>query len=248
MTPWGNTSSLATAREHHTATLLPNGKVLVTGGDNSSSGSGLASAELYDPATGMWTTTGRLAAARYGNTATLLPNGKVLVNGGNGNVSSAELYDVGLGFSATWQPQISTGAFNGNGQFVLSGSHFRGISGGSSGNMQDSPTDYPVVQLRWLDNGQSRFLDRDSASSASDTAFTSTAGVNASRIGYASETVYSGGIPSSAMVVVSQLPPTSDCAHEVERHEHRRDAGRHLRQRRRGGHHGSWSGLCEDER
>src|SRR5437016_13655333 len=44
---FGNTGSLATAREFHTATLLPNGKVLVAGGVDSSGF--LASAELYDP-------------------------------------------------------------------------------------------------------------------------------------------------------------------------------------------------------
>ena len=64
----------------HTATLLPNGKVLVAGGYDSSGT--LASAELYDPASGTWTATGSLATARVCHTATLLPNGKVLVAGG----------------------------------------------------------------------------------------------------------------------------------------------------------------------
>ena len=77
---WTATGSLATARDYHTATLLPNGKVLVAGGvDNTDV---LASAELYDPASGTWTATGSLATARYYHTATLLPNGKVLVAGG----------------------------------------------------------------------------------------------------------------------------------------------------------------------
>jgi hypothetical protein len=86
------TGSLGTAREVHTATLLPNGKVLVAAGYN---GSYLASAELYDPASGTWSATGSLATARYLHTATLLPNGKVLVAGGDNGVSlaSAELYD-----------------------------------------------------------------------------------------------------------------------------------------------------------
>ena len=79
---WEATGSLVTGREYHTATLLPNGKVLVAGGWNFNTLNTLASAELYDPATGTWTTTGSLANARYFHTATLLPNGKVLVAGG----------------------------------------------------------------------------------------------------------------------------------------------------------------------
>ena len=66
---------------YHTATLLPNGKVLVAGGYDSS-GVYLSSAELYDPASGTWTATGSLNTARCCHTATLLPNGKVLVAGG----------------------------------------------------------------------------------------------------------------------------------------------------------------------
>jgi uncharacterized delta-60 repeat protein len=94
----------------HTATLLPNGKVLVAGGRDSSY-AGLSSAELYDPATGMWTATGSLIAARYGHTATLLSNGKVLVAGGIGSlggytISKAELYDSASG---TW---TTTGELN----------------------------------------------------------------------------------------------------------------------------------------
>ena len=64
----------------HTATLLPNGKVLVAGGYLEAAS--LASAELYDPATGTWSATGSLATGARNHTATLLPNGKVLVAGG----------------------------------------------------------------------------------------------------------------------------------------------------------------------
>ena len=76
---WTTTGSLNTARDWHTATLLPNGKVLVAGGYRQRLS---ASAELYDPASGTWTTTGPLNTARGSHTATLLPNGKVLVAGG----------------------------------------------------------------------------------------------------------------------------------------------------------------------
>jgi hypothetical protein len=67
--------------------------VLVAGGYN---GSGLGSAELYDPATDSWSPAGTLTTARFSHTATLLSNGRVLVAGGRGNtgrVKSAELYD-----------------------------------------------------------------------------------------------------------------------------------------------------------
>src|SRR6059036_1206941 len=99
------TGSLATARYFHTATLLPNGKVLVAGGDGN--GPSQESAELYDPASGTWTATGSLSPGTSEHTATLLPNGKVLVAGGvNGDIfefgsilANAELYDP---TSGTW--------------------------------------------------------------------------------------------------------------------------------------------------
>jgi len=78
----------------HTATLLPDGTVLVAGGFVNTIGRGLASAELYDPATGAWSGTGNMTEERFGHTATLLPNGTVLVAGGSGTGrASAELYD-----------------------------------------------------------------------------------------------------------------------------------------------------------
>src|SRR5947208_935280 len=78
---WTLTGSLNTGRFEYTATLLPNGMVLVAGGFDSNNNV-LASAELYDPASGSWTTTGGLNTARADHTATLLPNGMVLVAGG----------------------------------------------------------------------------------------------------------------------------------------------------------------------
>ena len=60
---WAATGSLNTGRYFHTATLLPNGMMLVAGGF--STGGASTSAELYDPASGSWTATGSLNTARY---------------------------------------------------------------------------------------------------------------------------------------------------------------------------------------
>jgi hypothetical protein len=186
------TGSLANARSGHTATLLPNGKVLAAGGF------GLASAELYDPASGTWTVTGKLINRRFSHTATLLPNGKVLVAFGYSE-PSAELYDVRLGFSSDWQPEIDTATLrraSGN-RLFLTGSLFQGISQASGGNTQDSSTNYPIVQLRSLDSSQVVFLPVDPVGSWSDTSFVSIP-VRHFPFGPALVTVFTNGIPSTA--------------------------------------------------
>lgn len=103
---WASTGSLTTARCEHTSTLLPNGKVLVAGGRDfaATSIASVASAELYDPSTGLWTVTGNLNTARRIHTATLLSNGKILVSGGEFGITdlaSAELYEPSTGLWTT---------------------------------------------------------------------------------------------------------------------------------------------------
>lgn len=90
--------NMSVARRFGTATLLRNGKVLITGGGLNPV---LASAESHDPSSGQFTLTGSMSVAREFHTATLLPNGKVLMAGGDNRtspaLSSAELYDPATG-------------------------------------------------------------------------------------------------------------------------------------------------------
>jgi hypothetical protein len=102
------------ARSRHTATLLANGQVLITGGDDAPT-----TAELYSPSTGKFSPTGAMKHARRGHAATRLDNGKVLIVGGSytgffgdKTPSSAELYDPATGrFSETGS--MSAGRFSG---------------------------------------------------------------------------------------------------------------------------------------
>ena len=116
---WTNTGSMGTARSNHIAVLLQNGKVLVAGGQNS--GGILASAELFDPATGTWGATGSMGTGRCSAPmASLLPNGKVLAAGGRNSsgttVATAEVYDPGAG---TWSATNSMSIAREQGGAVL---------------------------------------------------------------------------------------------------------------------------------
>ncbi len=118
------TGSMHTGREFHTATLLADGRVLIAGGYTApppaaagritlasirtaeSAASVLATAEIYDPATGRFSKTGSMTTFRDQHTATLLEDGRVLVIGGGGegyaSSKSADVYDPATGtFSKT---------------------------------------------------------------------------------------------------------------------------------------------------
>lgn len=93
-------SRLVALRHSHTATVRPDGKVLLVGGFGAGN-EPIVAAELFDPASGTFRPTGPLRAARAGQVAVLLDNGRVLVAGGirpNWSfLSSAELYDLATG-------------------------------------------------------------------------------------------------------------------------------------------------------
>jgi hypothetical protein len=101
------TGSMVQAQGGATITRLADGRVLFAGGTQASDSGGkivltrLATAELYDPATGKFSATGSLTRPRADHTATLLDSGEVLVAGGDGDSSAedntAELYDPATG-------------------------------------------------------------------------------------------------------------------------------------------------------
>jgi N-acetylneuraminic acid mutarotase len=132
---WTVTGSMTSVRCAHTATLLPNGQVLVAGGNDDNANS-LATAELYSPATGTWGATGSLNTARTGPLAELLGSGTVLVAGGenvtgsvNGDcalsagcketvLASAEIFNPSQG---GWEPTGSMPAAGGSGSLLANG-------------------------------------------------------------------------------------------------------------------------------
>jgi hypothetical protein len=158
LTPSGEVSStgnLTTAREFHTATLLPNGKVLITGGNVFASSllpgyseftipisdyyavlPATSSAELYDPGVGKSMDAGNMSAIRTGHTATLLADGRVLIFGGDvSGAPSAEIYDPAQGkFAPLPRPMSSrsghTATLLSSGKVLIAGG--RNSSGNSA--------------------------------------------------------------------------------------------------------------------
>ena len=129
---WMPTDSLANGRVHQTATLLPDGQVLVAGGAGAV-GPPLPS-ELYNPATSTWTTTNALG--RYDHTATLLPSGVVLAAGGTTDgidpLSSVELYNPATGIWTNTGPMSfprlgHTATLLPNGQVIAAGGGDNGL-------------------------------------------------------------------------------------------------------------------------
>jgi len=135
-------ASMSTGRSFHAATLLGNGKVLITGG------SGNGTAELYDPVTRTFTLAGNMTVARAGHSATLLKDGKVLLTGGAASFggtssTSAEIYDPGAGSftatnSMTGARSVHTATLLNNGQVLIAGGSGFFYAGGQSGSLSSA--------------------------------------------------------------------------------------------------------------
>ena len=150
-TPTGN---MVSGRAGHTATLLPDGRVLMAGGFDAQ-GLSINAAELYDPASGSFTSTGNMKVAHSRHTATLLANGQVLIAGGGVPTQTiAELYDPSSGvFTATGSlnnPRVAHAASLLSDGLLLVAGGFMGSSP-SSGVTQTAelytPPSMPVAKI-----------------------------------------------------------------------------------------------------
>ncbi len=119
---WSRAAPLRPGRESHTATLLPDGRLLVTGGYTGEQGSyrETALAALYDPRTDTWAAAGSMAVPRIGHQATLLRDGRVLVTGGTryetaGRITyaEAEIYDPATNRWMPTAPLLTARRFHG---------------------------------------------------------------------------------------------------------------------------------------
>ena len=134
---WTGAPDMSAARRAHSATLLPDGRVLVVGGygeDNEP----LSSAEIYDPDGGTWSPAGTLQHPRADHTATLLADGTVLVAGGLGEFTLTESYDPSSG---AWTPraELSTARYLHSAQLLANGTLM--VTGGLEGAVDPRRSD-----------------------------------------------------------------------------------------------------------
>jgi len=104
---WSAVGSMANARRQMNATILPDGKVLVTGGTNNASNEAagaIYAAEMWNPGTGNFSTMASAQTPRlYHSTAILLPDGRVISAGGGRpgtEYKNAEIYSPPYLFTA----------------------------------------------------------------------------------------------------------------------------------------------------
>ncbi|MFE5806234.1 Kelch repeat-containing protein [Streptomyces sp. NPDC056491] len=147
---WSPTGELREARFSHSATLLPDGRVLIAGGAGVRSPQShrtLRSAELYDPATRQWTAARPMTDARFGHPAVRLDDGRVLVAGGvltvgRGSYTAlgyCEVYDPATG---TWTPTGSLATVRKSHQATLLSDGAVLVTGGDMQGFKDEDWTY----------------------------------------------------------------------------------------------------------
>ncbi|WP_437851629.1 Kelch repeat-containing protein [Sorangium sp. So ce363] len=142
---WTPVASMRWARMRHTATRLPDGRVLVAGSWGADSGK---TAEIYDPATDTWASATEMATARRAHGAVLFADGRVMVAGSSQDVNdgalAVELYDPA---SDTWAlgPALAV-MVHGHATALLNDGRVL-IAGGTAGSLAEP---YQKIDHAWL--------------------------------------------------------------------------------------------------
>jgi len=249
---WIATGAVGIPRMNHSATLLSNGNVVVIGG-TAANGTSSSVAETYNPIDRSWRTTGLLPQGRANHAALLLPTGKILIAGGltqtnAGCIAPSESYifDPAFGYQDSERPNIASidpvylsAAGSMDAIITLQGSGFRdnnrSQSEGSTGDYNNTPTNYPVVEIQRI--GGDRFgtdfstylpFNINHANwSSSETQIRLALGTSNHRAlptGYYALTVIASGVPSISKYFqisysdnpshtsFTQSPPTINCS------------------------------------
>lgn len=157
---WASAPSVHVARDGHTATLLPNGNVVIAGGENNNQV--LDSTEVYSSLNGQWTYSGNLNVARSNHSAVLLPNGSILIAGGciggclGATTASAELYNSVSGKWASTGSMLTARTYfgmaieAGSGGRVLVAGGCTGLNSNGCAGVTAKAEYYNPVTGKWL--------------------------------------------------------------------------------------------------
>jgi N-acetylneuraminic acid mutarotase len=202
---WKVTGQMNTARSQFAMVQLTDGRTLLIGGYGKD-GTKYETTELYDPLAASWTLAANLSTQRAYHTATLLTNGQVLAIGGLDEskvLDSAEVYDPLAGLAA-WRPTLSSApaSLTLTKPYSFSGTQFRGYQSAEAagGASNSSASNYPLVQLRRLDNHQSIWLPTDPETGFTATTF-NVPPLFKFPLGPALLTVYVNGVPSESKII-----------------------------------------------
>jgi hypothetical protein len=134
------TGSMGVGRYSHTATILQDGRVLITGGTVGPKLTVTQTAELYDPSSGSFTPVSEMIRPRANHSATVLLTGKVLITGGG--VADAEIFDPATNsFSAagsTSSKSVSTATLLTSGRVLVTGEQTSDGSAAAPSELYDS--------------------------------------------------------------------------------------------------------------
>jgi hypothetical protein len=200
-----STATTPASQQFHKAVLLPSGRVLMVGGQDQGLLYNLV--QRYDPAADRWTTLQTLGQGRYYHAISSMTSGGVLVTGGTPTgsdaLTSSEIFlDVldGRVQSLPRAPVVGslTNPLPATGQLLIGGSLFTGDSEATSGDTGTSATNFPIVELRRLDNEAVYFASPLNFTATSYTSRNFTSELPRGAYGV---TMFVNGLPSWTQVV-----------------------------------------------